>query len=173
MADELNENNTIPEGDIEQPIESTVPVEPTIPEQPIEVDTKSYATSTDRNWIYPKLDLDKKIKKKILTEDTFKSFLKWLKHNSIFKEKIINEEKFVIEKGGAVRWSALTQFNKQPRFAYVRLDKVSIDGEEKECFVEIKSFNKSAYAVFTFLETGQPLTEGTIITFSGAAYCIL
>lgn len=172
MADELDENNTIPEGDTEQPIESTDPVEPTIPEQPIEVDTKSYATSTDRNWIYPKLDLDKKIKKKILTEDTFKSFLKWLKH-SIFKENLINEEKFVIEKGGAVSWSALTQLSKQPRFAYVRLDKVSIDGEEKDCFVEIKSFNKSAYAVFTYVETGQPLPEGTIITFSGAAYCIL
>ena len=172
MADELDENNTIPEGDIKQPIESTDPVEPTIPEQPIEVDTKSYTTSTDRNWIYPKLDLDKKIKKKILTEDTFKSFLKWLKH-SIFKEKPINEEEFVIEEGGAVSWSALTQFNKQPRFAYVRLDKVSINGEEKDCFVEIKSFNKSAYAVFTYVETGQPLAKGTIITFSGAAYCIL
>ena len=72
---------------------------------------------------------------------------------------------FVIEKGGAVNWSALTQFNKQPRFAYVRLDKVSIDGIEKECFVEIKSFNKSAYAVFTYVETGQPLQERTIITF--------
>lgn len=172
MADELDENNTIPEGDTEQPIESTDTAESTIPEQPIEVDTKSYATSTDRNWIYPKLDLDKKIKKKILTEDTFKSFLKWLKH-SIFKDKLINEEKFVIEKGGTVSWSALTQFTKQPRFAYVRLDKVSIDGIEKECFVEIKSFNKSAYAVFTYVETGQPLPEGTTITFSGAAYCIL
>lgn len=172
MADELVENNTIPEGYTEQPIESTDTAESTIPEQPIEVDTKSYATSTDRNWIYPKLDLDKKIKKKILTEDTFKSFLKWLKH-SIFKEKPINEEEFVIEKGGAVSWSALTQFTKQPRFAYVRLDKVSINGIEKECFVEIKSFNKSAYAVFTYVETGQPLPEGTIITFSGAAYCIL
>ena len=74
MADELDENNIIPEGDTKQPIESTDTAEPTIPEQPIEVDTKSYTTSTDRNWIYPKLDLGKKIKKKILTEDTFKSF---------------------------------------------------------------------------------------------------
>lgn len=82
----------------------------------------------------------------------------------------ITNKTFTIPTGGFVSWTNLTGLAVQPQLAFVRLTDVYINGAGSDCFVEIKSSKFGAHAVFTNVDTGLPLANGTVLTIYGSVY---
>jgi len=91
----------------------------------------------------------------------------------LFKSVLLTNKSFTLPTGGYVNWNNLTGLLTQPRFAYVRLSDVQINGETADCFAEIKSSKYAAHAVFTTVDEGLPLPAETQLTVSGIVYYIL
>ena len=87
--------------------------------------------------------------------------------NNLVKTVTLSNKSFTIPTGGFVGWYNLTGLTTQPQLAFVRLSSVIINGAESDCFVEIKSSKYGAHAVFTSVNSGLPLGDGTQLTVSG------
>lgn len=88
---------------------------------------------------------------------------------NLVKTVTLSNKSFTIPAGGFVGWYNLTGLTTQPQLAFVRLSSVIINGAESDCFVEIKSSKYGAHAVFTSVNSGLPLSDGTQLTVSGVA----
>lgn len=90
--------------------------------------------------------------------------------NNLVKTVTFTDKSITIPTGGYVSWYNLTGvLNSTPKLATIRLTNVVINGTASDCFATVQSSRYGIHVVFTNINDGLPLANGTVLVVSGVA----
>lgn len=90
--------------------------------------------------------------------------------NNLVKSVTFTDKSITIPVGGYVSWYNLTGISGTvPKLATIRLTNVVINGTASDCFATVQSSRYGIHVIFTNINGGLPLAEGTVLVVSGVA----
>lgn len=90
--------------------------------------------------------------------------------SNLVKTVTFSDKSITIPTGGYISWYNLTGvLNTVPKLATVRLTNVVINGTASDCFATVQSSKYGIHVVFTNINDGLPLANGTVLVVSGVA----